>query len=56
MDALFLSVPIGVASTLFVFFFLRNRAIAAKKLKESKGLFAPSVEDFYEKFQRYVTL
>lgn len=56
MDALFLIVPVGVALTLFVFFFFEKRAIAAKKLKESQGLPAPSVEDFYEKFQRYETL
>lgn len=56
MDALFLIVPLGVALNLFAFLFFEKRAIASKKLKEFKGLPPPSVEDFYEKFQRYETL
>ena len=56
MDALFLIVPLGVILSLIAFFFFEKRAIAAKKSKEASGLPAPSVEDFYEKFQRYESL
>lgn len=56
MDALFLIVPLGVTLSLIAFLFFEKRAIAAKKLKEASGLPAPSVEDFYEKFQRYESL
>jgi len=56
MDALFLIVPIGVILSLIAFLFFEKKAIASKKLKESKGLPPASVGDFYEKFQRYETL
>ena len=56
MDALFLIVPLGVTLSLIAFLFFEKWAIASKKLKESLGLPTPSVEDFYEKFQRYETL
>ncbi len=56
MDALFLIVPLGVIFSLIAFFFFEKKAIASKKLKESLGSPTPSIEDFYEKFQRYETL
>lgn len=56
MDALFVIVPLGVLLSLIAFLFFEKRAIASKKLKESLGLPPPSVEDFYEKFQRYETI
>lgn len=56
MDTLLLIVPLGVVFTVGIFLFFEHKAISAKKRKEAEGLPPPSVEDFYEKFQRYETL
>ncbi len=56
MQALFMIVPAGVILSLLAFLYFEKKAIQAKKRKESEGLPPPSVDDIYEKFQRYNTL
>lgn len=56
MQALFMIVPAGVVLSLLAFLYFEKKAIQTKKRKESEGLPPPSVDDIYEKFQRYDTL
>lgn len=56
MEAFMVIVPLGIVLTLGAFLFFEKKAIKAKKRKEAEGFPPPSVEDFYEKFQRYDTL